>query len=467
MKSANYLFSVSLVSLLSLTSCSKAPATSHPSEKPVEPVKATPFKGQVYESIDGRNVITLMSSEELESREHGVNIICKYTKQDGKLRVIANVLGTTAAVYYRITEEGLQGDDGQILYEPGHLLKVRQIVEMNKALIAAVEAGDANAAEAQLRKGGNHKLICEGKTLLRYAFDHSDLDMTKVLLEAGVDPNAFDPKGLPVPIPCDPVLNGSTEILKELIRKGANINLRDESGNTAFYYCMNIWLSHGNETARSNAIVLFEAGARFSEKDEAGWRSLTHGVPGGESWRPSLEQEALTCPSDAAAQVNLGRMYANGRGGAKDAAEALKWYRKAAEQNSAEGQCCLGWMYEYGHGVAKDEAEALKWYRKAAEGGTADALNCLAWLLATSENSAVRDGANAVVFGEKAVAATNRKNAAHLDTLAAAYAETGQFEKAVSTQQAAIVLLQTEAERDDYRSRLKLYEAKAPYHAKD
>ena len=72
-----------------------------------------------------------------------------------------------------------------------------------------------------------------------------------------------------------------------------------------------------------------------------------------------------------------------------------------------------------------------------------------------------------MVFAEKAVAATDRKTPRNLGTLAAAYAETGPFEKAVSTQQEAIALLQTEEEKNDYRSRLKLYEAKEPYRAKD
>jgi len=54
-----------------------------------------------------------------------------------------------------------------------------------------------------------------------------------------------------------------------------------------------------------------------------------------------------------------------------------------------------------------------------------------------------------------------------LDTLAAAYAEAGQFGKAVITQQEALALLQPDEERNDCRSRLKLYEAKAPYWVKD
>ena len=170
---------------------------------------------------------------------------------------------------------------------------------------------------------------------------------------------------------------------------------------------------------------------------------------------------------DAYAQKNLGVCYANGQGVAKDQAEAVKWYRKAAEQNDASAQCCLGGCYASGQGVAKDQAEAVKWFREAAEGGELYAVNALAWILATSQNSAIRDGASAVVFGEKAVAATNRKDSAALDNLAAALAETGQFGKAVSTEEEAIALLRTQTEKNDYGTRLKLFEAKLPYRDKD
>ena len=57
---------------------------------------------------------------------------------------------------------------------------------------------------------------------------------------------------------------------------------------------------------------------------------------------------------------------------AKDAVEAVKWYRKAADQGDADGQSNLGLMYQNGRGVAKDEVEAVKWYRKAADQGYAN-----------------------------------------------------------------------------------------------
>ena len=60
-------------------------------------------------------------------------------------------------------------------------------------------------------------------------------------------------------------------------------------------------------------------------------------------------------------------MYANGQGVKQDYAEAVRWYRKAAEQGHAGGQCNLGVMYENGRVLKQDHAEAVRWYRKAAD----------------------------------------------------------------------------------------------------
>src|SRR5918996_236655 len=75
----------------------------------------------------------------------------------------------------------------------------------------------------------------------------------------------------------------------------------------------------------------------------------------------------------ADAQFSLGVCYAKGQGVAKDDAKAVKWFRKAAEQNDARAQAALGVRYAKGQGVAKNKAEAVKWYRKAAEQNVADA----------------------------------------------------------------------------------------------
>ena len=53
----------------------------------------------------------------------------------------------------------------------------------------------------------------------------------------------------------------------------------------------------------------------------------------------------------------------------QDYEEAVKWYRKAAEQGYASAQYNLGVCYYNGKGVEQDYEEVVKWYRKAAEQG--------------------------------------------------------------------------------------------------
>jgi len=64
----------------------------------------------------------------------------------------------------------------------------------------------------------------------------------------------------------------------------------------------------------------------------------------------------------------------HGNGVTQDYAEALKWYRKAADEGEAGAQSEIGVMYNDGQGVTQDHAEALKWFRKAAEQGEARGL---------------------------------------------------------------------------------------------
>ena len=68
---------------------------------------------------------------------------------------------------------------------------------------------------------------------------------------------------------------------------------------------------------------------------------------------------------DPEAQYYLGRVY-HGNGVPEDDKEAVKWYRKAAEQGNAAAQWLLGYAYDYGKGVPEDSKEAAKWYLKAA-----------------------------------------------------------------------------------------------------
>jgi uncharacterized protein len=79
---------------------------------------------------------------------------------------------------------------------------------------------------------------------------------------------------------------------------------------------------------------------------------------------------------------NLGVMYLMHAEGQsvplpQDYTEALKWFRKAADQGDASGQFNLGNMYDKGEGLAGNNAEAVKWYRLAADQGYAAAIASL------------------------------------------------------------------------------------------
>jgi WD40 repeat protein/serine/threonine protein kinase len=94
------------------------------------------------------------------------------------------------------------------------------------------------------------------------------------------------------------------------------------------------------------------------------------------------------------------------------------------------------------------------------------ALNQLAMMQATCPAAEVRNGAEAVKNATRVCELTEWKKAQYVDTLAAAYAETGDFESAVKWQKKAISLLTEEDPAEwpaEFQERLKLYESGKPY----
>ena len=121
-----------------------------------------------------------------------------------------------------------------------------------------------------------------------------------------------------------------------------------------------------------------------------------------------------------------------------------------------------GWAYyrkgEYDRAIEDlDQAIRLK-------PNDARTLNTKAWILATARSTEVRDGHEAVRLAREAVRLID--NPAIRDTLAAAYAEAGQFDDAVAEQQRAIEMLRAAGRDDevaDFQNRLDLYRYGQPY----
>lgn len=146
--------------------------------------------------------------------------------------------------------------------------------------------------------------------------------------------------------------------------------------------------------------------------------------------------------------------------------EALVQFAEAQRLAPEDGQVRLtraGVLEEAGR-----IGEAVADYREAVrlKPERRDWANHLAHLLATHPNAEIRDGAEAVRLAEGVCEASGRKDAAFLDTLAAAYAETGRFQQAIATATEALSVAQASGKADlatAIRSRIELFKAGQPF----
>ena len=79
------------------------------------------------------------------------------------------------------------------------------------------------------------------------------------------------------------------------------------------------------------------------------------------------------------AQVCLAEAYFHGRGTATNRAEAVRWYRLAADAGDPEAQASLGLCLLRGWGCERNCDEAFAWYLRAAEQGSLAGMNDLAF----------------------------------------------------------------------------------------
>ena len=118
--------------------------------------------------------------------------------------------------------------------------------------------------------------------------------------------------------------------------------------------------------------------------------------------------------------------------------EAIAQWQKAlaTQPNDAGFHTALGNAFLQ-RGLQKD---AIAEYEHAARISPHDPLarNNLAWLLATSFDASIRDGNRAIEIAKQTVQLSGGKDPNYLRTLAAAYAEIGQFSEAIATAEQAI-----------------------------
>jgi Flp pilus assembly protein TadD len=123
-------------------------------------------------------------------------------------------------------------------------------------------------------------------------------------------------------------------------------------------------------------------------------------------------------------------------------------------------------------GIALEEkgepAEAIQHYEKALQVAprSIPALTNMAWLLATSQDESLRNGRKAVELAGQADQLVGGTNTLVLRTLAASYAENGEFAKAIRTARSAMQLARMHGEDSlttDLDQQIALYQLGMPY----
>jgi Flp pilus assembly protein TadD len=168
-------------------------------------------------------------------------------------------------------------------------------------------------------------------------------------------------------------------------------------------------------------------------------------------------------PADPAAQCALGSVLSQ-KG---DFAAALEHLREALrlKPDYPEARFNLaGALAQHGHA-----AQAIEEYRQClhSQPDSPDVLNNLAWILAVNSNSALRNGAEAARLARRACELTRYQRPTLVGTLAAAYAEAGQFDEAVAAAQKARDLASASNEQelaDRNQKLLELYRSHQAYH---
>lgn len=179
------------------------------------------------------------------------------------------------------------------------------------------------------------------------------------------------------------------------------------------------------------------------------------------------EIEARAKNEDPYAQNLMGEYYQSPQSPNRSIKQAAYWYNKAAKNGNADAALSLGQLYSAGLLNEEKKCElAVYWYEKAtAKYNNPIAWANIAWQLVTCDDPTFRDAKRALHIMKEYGDYTNNV-AGTIDTMAAIYAELGQFKKAISLQETAIFLLEKHGNKErikSHKNRLNLYKHKKTF----
>ena len=195
----------------------------------------------------------------------------------------------------------------------------------------------------------------------------------------------------------------------------------------------------GNPAAR---VVLVDqiAGieAELSASQRLAWRESL-GYNSGEVSPNGQHHEEIQGQNLANGRALIAHFYRTGTFVNQDTEFAAELSGRIAIEWRANARAGLAYTIAKSHHMWSDQRAARLYFESLIDGAPPQVINNYAWLLATAIDPVVRDGDRAVEI-MKELLKGEPESAGWVDTLAAAYAEAGQFEQAVVTQDHAIQL---------------------------
>jgi tetratricopeptide (TPR) repeat protein len=259
---------------------------------------------------------------------------------------------------------------------------------------------------------------------------------------------------------------------------GAMLASKQRYGAAMEYYKAALQADESNDVARTNlgqlllalgrwgeAQVQFERGLKYHPESSAEQQGLATALAAQSQIAPAVKhvEKALDDAPDFRDQGLLGRLLMQ-QGRPALAADAFR---------RSLGNMLGDPLLHQGLGDALlllgDIQGAVAQYRLAVDlqPRSEEPLNRLARVLATSEESAWRDGPEAVRLAEQAAALSRFQDFRILDTLAAAYAEAGRFREAEQAEERAIQLIEPGSDlAKALEERRQLYHTRKPYREK-
>lgn len=215
----------------------------------------------------------------------------------------------------------------------------------------------------------------------------------------------------------------------------------------------------------AGATELLGEATRQNPLHASAWLALAEVQAGAGNWDEAANgyRRALAArPEETIARIGLALCLVHG-GKANEGVDILEEASRAAPENPGIRHA-LGLAYA-AVGRPREAVGELR-AALAREPDWSVAGNDLAWILATHPERALRNGPEALEAARRAVAASGRSDPSFLDTLAAAFAECGEFDRATETVGEALALAEGRGLTglaNTLRERQALYRDKRPY----